>query len=134
MNVIIFDFPGKTKNFQSIGSIDLFYDIQYQNLNNILVFKLDIGGKSFDYWIAKKIIENISDYIDENDINILFLPYGNLSLKKFLTIEYDKEYSFFIELTSTNFRLFTSKQFIYFLEKNNWNNLQEMLDLNTFKK
>ena len=97
-----------------------------------IIYTLDINGKYSDFWIVKGIIGEIEYYIKDLTINLNdeFITFEELIKLK---IDITKKTKFIINLKSKNVGLFNLKQFIWFINKNNKDNSQEMLDLNTIK-
>lgn len=123
--LVAFDYPGKVKNLQTIGSIELFYDVEPS------YYTLIMRGKFFDFWIIKGILGHIKECLDDDDVEISFFPIGIITMSDLLKIENISSDSFYIEITSLKYDLYGCRNLIYYIRENKWNNLDDMLNDNT---
>lgn len=121
MRVSFIDFVFiKCKNLQKINTINIFYSVDVKGRFSI---KYTFYYTDLEIWksIFKEHINQVDDYIlylNENVININDVP---------------KNENYYLEVLSKDVNLYRNINLIPFLEKNNWNNMDEQILLNSWE-
>lgn len=111
------------KNFQKINSIEMFFSI---DINDNFCIEYNFHKIDFNFWL--EIIE-----IHSEDIETILYDWNSVIIERNKIIN-SQEYYMFI-LKSKDFNLYRNINYIFYLENRDtkWNNMEEMLRLNTWK-
>lgn len=108
------------KNLQRLNTIEMYY---YVNTNDEFVIQYDFHKIDLETW--KKVME-----IHKEGCNTELYDEFKNKIEKIVD---DRNYYTFL-LKSKDFNLFRNISLILFLKKDDWNNMEEQLILNTIEK
>ena len=114
-------FWAKCKNFQYFSSLEIYYDLTG---DNFFIVQIKYHISEVEY--VKEVISAITWGLEADEVKFesLISVHSNID-------EYDSNVGH-IYIKSKNYNLYRSMNLIFFLKDGDWNNMDEMIKLNTW--